>query len=95
MKALHVDRESEFISAKLKDICDKKGISIKYAASYMHKKNELAEQSWKTIVIMKDSLLIDSSLLLEFWAEAMDTANYLQNRFPTKSQRRKMILEEA
>ena len=28
---------------------------------------------------MKDSLLIDSKLLNQFWAEAMDTANYLQN----------------
>ena len=32
---------------------------------------------------MKDLLLIDSGLLNQFWAEAMDTANYLQNRLPT------------
>ena len=33
---------------------------------------------------MKDSLLINSGLLIQFWAEAIDTANYLQNRLPTR-----------
>ena len=85
----------EFISAKLKDICDKKGISIKYATTYMHEKNGLAEQGWKIVVTIKDSLLIDSRLPLKFWAEAMDTANYLRNRLPTKSQMGEMIPKEA
>lgn len=44
---------------------------------------------------MKDSLLLDSSLLLDFWAKAMDTANYLQNRLPTKNSRKELILEET
>lgn len=95
MKALCADGGGEFISAKLKDICDKKGISIKYVAPYMHEENGLAERGWRTVVTMKDSLLIDSGLPLEFWAEAMDTANYLRNRLPTKSQRGEMIPEEA
>lgn len=34
----------EFISAKHKDICDWKGITIKYAAPYMHEENGLAER---------------------------------------------------
>lgn len=85
----------EFISAKLKDICNNKGISIKYAAPYMHKDNRLVEQGWRTVVRMKDFLLIDSGLSLEFWAEVMDIANYLQNRLSTKSQRGEMIPEEV
>ncbi len=44
---------------------------------------------------MKDSLLLNSGLPLDFWVEAMDTANYLQNRLPTKSQRGEFIPEEA
>lgn len=44
---------------------------------------------------MKDSLLLDSGLPLDFWAEAMDTANYLRNRLPAKSQRGELIPEEA
>lgn len=77
MKAFRANGGGEFISTKLKDFCKKKGITIKYAALYMHEENGVAKQGWRTIVTMKDSLLIDSGLLLEFWAEAMDTANYL------------------
>lgn len=61
----------------------------------MHKENSLAERGWRTIVTMKDSLLLNSGLPLDFWVEAMDTANYLQNRLPTKSQRGEFIPEEA
>lgn len=94
MKALCADGGGEFISTKLKEFCDKKGITIKYAAPYMHEENGLAERGWRTIVTMKDSLLVDSGLPLEFWAEAMDTANYLRNRLPTKIQQRGEIIPE-
>lgn len=33
---------------------------------------------------MKDSLKIDGGLPLNFWAEAMDTSNYLRHRLPTR-----------
>lgn len=95
MKALHADGGGEFISIKLRTFCEKKGISIKYAAPYMHEENGLAEREWRIIVTIKDFLLLDSGLPLDFWAEAMDTANYLQNRLPTKSQRGELIPEEA
>lgn len=42
----------------------------------MHEKNSLAKKSWQTIITMKDLLLLNNRLLLNFWAEAMDT-NYL------------------
>ena len=44
---------------------------------------------------MKNALLIDNSLSLKFWAEFMDTANYLHNWLPTKSQKRELIPEEC
>lgn len=48
------------------------------------------------MVTMKDSLLIDSGLLNNFWAEAMETANYLRNRLPTRSKNHgKVIPREA
>lgn len=46
--------------------------------------------------MMKDSILIDSSLSHNFWAEAIEMANYLQNRLPTRSKNnREIILEES
>lgn len=61
----------------------------------MHEENRVAERSWRTIVTMKDSLLVNSGLPLEFWVEAMDTANYLQNCLLTKSQKGELIPEKS
>lgn len=44
---------------------------------------------------MKDSLLIDSSVLVNFWAEAMDNANYLRNRLLTRRNSVIVIPEEV
>ena len=41
MKALYADRRRKFISVKLKNIYNKKGITIKYAAFYMYEKNRV------------------------------------------------------
>lgn len=95
IKTFYADRGGEFISIKLKGFCDKKSIALKYGVPYIYEENGLAERSWRIIITIKDLLLWDSGLLLDFWAEAMDTTNYLQNRLPTKSQRGKLILEEA
>lgn len=41
-------------------------------------------------------MLIDSGLLSGFWTKAMETANYLQNRLPTRSRSHgEMIPEKA
>lgn len=85
MKALHADGGEEFISAKLKDFCEKKSITIKYVASYIHEENSIVERRWRIVVTKKDFLLINSELLLGFWVEAIDTTNYLHNRLPTKA----------
>lgn len=62
----------------------------------MHEENGRAEREWKTVVTRKNALLVDNALLLEFWAEATDTANYLRNCLPTKVQgQREMISEET
>lgn len=79
MKTLRADGGGEFISVRLRLFCKKRGIAIRYAAPYVHEENGLAERGWRIIVTMKDAMLIDSSLPNGFWAEAMETANYLRN----------------
>ena len=45
---------------------------------------------------MKDSMLIDTGLPNRFWAEAIEIANYLWNRLPTKTKSHgEVIPEEA
>lgn len=96
IKVLQADDGREFISTKLKSFCKKRGIVIRYAALYIHKKNGLAKRRWKTIFTIKNLMLIDSSLPNGFWVEAMETANYLCNKLLTRSKNhRKIISEEA
>ena len=94
-KAFCTDGEREFIFIKLRTFCEKKSITFKYAAPYMHEENGLTERGWQTIVTMKDLLLLNSRFSLDFWVEVMDIANYLRNRLFTKSQRRELISEKA
>ncbi len=96
MKILLADSGGEFISIKLRLFCEKRDIIIRYTASYIHEENRLAERGWRTIVTIKNWMQIDSGLINGFWAEAMKTANYLQNRLSTKTKSHsKVILEEA
>ena len=93
---LRADDGGEFISAILQSFCQEKGIKIGYTAPYIYEENNIAEQCWKTLAQMKDSLLINSGLPTQFWAEAMDIANYLQNWLPIRrTDKAVIILEET
>ena len=45
--------------------------------NFANEEKGLTERGWRTIVIMKDLLLLESGFLLDFWAETIHTANYL------------------
>lgn len=62
MKMLQADSGRGFISSKLQSFCEKWGIAIKYAASYVHEENGLAERGLRIIITIKDLILIDSDL---------------------------------
>lgn len=66
IKILYTDGGREFISIKLRYFYNKKGIILKYVVSYMHKKKNIVEKSWQTIVTIKDLLLLNNGLLLDF-----------------------------
>lgn len=83
MKILRADGDAEFISNKLQFFCEKRGITIRYVGLYMHEENGLAKQGWRTIVTMKNLMLIDSGVPNAFRAEIIETANYLYNKLPT------------
>lgn len=62
----------------------------------MHEKNGLAERGWKTIVNIKNLMLIDIGLPNGFWAEVIETTNYFWNRLLVKSKNhREVIPKEA
>lgn len=66
MQILRTNKRGKFVSIKLKKFCNKRKIKIKYATPYIYKENGIAKQDQRIIVIIKDFLLIDNELLLEF-----------------------------
>lgn len=60
----------------------------------MHEENGLAERAWRTILTMKDSMLVDAGLPNKFWAKVMDIANYLKNKLAVQRHKEKIIPEE-
>lgn len=62
MKILIVDSGEEFILHKLQIFHKKRDISIKYAVPYIYEENRLAKREWRTIITIKDLMLIDSGL---------------------------------
>ena len=61
----------------------------------MHEENGIGKRCWRTLATMKDLLLIDSGLPVNFWAKAMDTANYLHNRLPIRRNSVTVISKEV
>lgn len=79
----------------LKNFCNKKSIIIGYTTSYMYEENEIVEQCWKMLATIKDTLLIDSALLVNVWAKAIDIANYFYKKLPSKLSGPVFISEKA
>ncbi len=65
MGALRADRGGEYVSIKLRDFYKERGIQIRYATPYLYEENGLEERGWRTLVAMKDALLIDSELPID------------------------------
>ena len=63
---LQTDSEREFISVAFQSFYKKRGIKIGYAAPYILKENKIAEQYWRTLVQIKDSLFIINKLSNQF-----------------------------
>lgn len=61
----------------------------------MYEENGIAKKCWRTIATIKDILLIDNGLPVNFWVETMDTSNYLQNKLFIKRSKCIVIPKEA
>lgn len=86
--------EEDFLVPPLKASV-KKNITISYAKSYMYEENGIAKEYQKILATMKDSLLINNKLPVNFWMEAMNNVNYLYNQLPIRHSRPVFILKEA
>ncbi|KAI3714976.1 hypothetical protein L6452_21939 [Arctium lappa] len=80
LKVIRSDNGTEFKNLDLNTFCEEKGIERQYSAPRTPQQNGVAERRNRTLIEAARSLLADSKLPITFWAEAVNTACYVQNR---------------
>ncbi|KAI3734576.1 hypothetical protein L6452_14047 [Arctium lappa] len=80
VKVIRSDNGTEFKNFDLNTFCEEKGIERQYSAPRTPQQNGVAERRNRTLIEAARSLLVDSKLPITFWAEAVNTACYVQNR---------------
>ncbi|KAI3706925.1 hypothetical protein L6452_25015 [Arctium lappa] len=80
VKVIRSDNGSEFKNLDLNTFCEEKGIERQYSAPRTPQQNGVAERRNRTLIEAARYLLADSKLQITFWAEAVNTTCYVQNR---------------
>ena len=80
VRAIRSDNGTEFKNATLNDFCADKGISRQYSAPRTPQQNGVVERKNRTLIEAARTMLSESGLPMYFWAEAVNTACYTQNR---------------
>nr|GFA62726.1 hypothetical protein [Tanacetum cinerariifolium] len=80
VKVIRCDNETEFKNSNLNQFCELKGIKREFSIPRTPQQNGIAERKDRTLIEAARTLLADSLLPILFWAEAVNTACYVQNR---------------
>nr|GEY50330.1 ribonuclease H-like domain-containing protein [Tanacetum cinerariifolium] len=80
VKIIRCNNGTEFKNSELNQLCGLKGIKTEFSFPRTPKQNGIAERKNRTLIEAARTLLADLLLPILFWAEAVNTACYVQNR---------------
>nr|GEX05385.1 hypothetical protein [Tanacetum cinerariifolium] len=80
VKINRCDNGGEFKNKEMNDFCSRKGIKREFSNARTPQQNRVAERRNKTLIEAARTMLADAKLPVTFWAEAVNTACYVQNR---------------
>ncbi|GKB77224.1 reverse transcriptase domain-containing protein, partial [Tanacetum coccineum] len=80
VKVIRCDNGTEFKNRVMNQFCEIKGIKREFSVARTPQQNEVAEKKNRTLIEDAKTMLADSKLPTTFWAEAVNTACYVQNR---------------
>lgn len=80
VKAIETDRGSEFVNHDLIEFCNRRGVLHFISVAHTPQQNGRAERANRTVLDGIRTLLADSKLPEELWAEAACTMVYTSNR---------------
>ena len=84
IKNLRTDNGGEYTSNEFTTYLKQEGIRYELTVPKTPQQNGVAERMNRTLVETVHSMLSDTKLPKQFWAEALSTAVYLRNRSPTR-----------
>nr|GEU71894.1 hypothetical protein [Tanacetum cinerariifolium] len=88
VKITRCDNGTEFKNADLNQFCRLKGIKREFRVPRTPQQNGIAKRKNRTLIEPARTLLADSLLPNPFWAEAVNTACYVQNRVEKEREER-------
>nr|GEU46664.1 putative ribonuclease H-like domain-containing protein [Tanacetum cinerariifolium] len=80
VKVIRSDNGTEFKNSDLNQFCGIKEIKREFSVPRTSQQNGIAERKNRTLIEAARTMLADSLLPIPFWAEAVNTACYIQNR---------------
>nr|GEW82258.1 hypothetical protein [Tanacetum cinerariifolium] len=80
VKIIRCDNGTEFKNSDLNQFCGLQGIKREFSVPKIPQQNGIAERKNRTLIKAARTLLADSLLPISFWAEAVNTACYVQNK---------------
>ncbi|GJV58391.1 uncharacterized mitochondrial protein-like protein [Tanacetum coccineum] len=80
VKVIRCDNRTEFKNREMNQFCEMKGILRQFSIGRTPQQNKVAKRMNRTLIEAARTMLVDSKLPTTFWAEAVNTACYVQNR---------------
>nr|GEY93877.1 hypothetical protein [Tanacetum cinerariifolium] len=80
VKIIRCDNGGEFRNKEMNDFCSQKGIKREFSNTRTPQQNGVAERRNRTLIEAARTMLANAKLPVTFWAEAVNTACYVQNR---------------
>nr|GEX32979.1 uncharacterized mitochondrial protein AtMg00810-like [Tanacetum cinerariifolium] len=80
MKIIRCDNRGEFRNKEMNDLCSQKGIKREFSNASTPQQNGVAERRNRTLIEAARTMLADAKLPVTFWAQAVNTACYVQNK---------------
>ncbi|GJY82681.1 putative ribonuclease H-like domain-containing protein [Tanacetum coccineum] len=80
VKVIRCDNGTDFKNKEMNQFCERKCIKREFSIARTPQQNGVAERKNRTLIEAARTMLADSKLPTTFWAEAVNTACYVQNR---------------
>ncbi|GJX25281.1 putative ribonuclease H-like domain-containing protein [Tanacetum coccineum] len=80
VKIIRCDNETEFKNYEMNQFCRIKAIKREFSNARTPQQNGVAKRKIRTLIEAARTMLADSLLRIPFWAEAVNTDCYVQNR---------------